>query len=646
MAALGSQSIASSYEQLLHVDRDGGGNTTTHVSLKDGDNGTTFGFTIATDALMMTSTNRLEFGDTGTYIHQSADGVLDLVSDTEIELTATTIDINGAVAMDGAMTGGTNITISGELDAATLDISGNADIDGTMEADAITIGGVTLAETIADTVGAMVSSNTETGIAVTYEDGDNTLDFVLGAAQTTVTSLLAADIKIGEDNETKIDFETPNEIHLYANNVEQVYVADNIFGPNADSDVDLGTTGERWKDAFVDSITVTGEIDGASLDIEGNADINGTTNLDAVDIDGAVQIDNTVTVGVNDAGHDVIYYGNAAGALAMWDASADSFLVRGATADAAGSSGTIVLQTAQVAVEDGDILGRIDFNSPLESSGSDAISVGASIYAEADGTFASGANATELVFGTTTNGAATEKMRITSAGNIGIGTASSQSPLQLGRVFGLAQDANSGYIGANFGDSTGGNYIVSQFANQIHFDSSAGKINFRTAVSGTAGNSITYTTAKTIDSVGNVTMPKQPAFQVIPSSAQENFAENSAVTIGFGSERFDQGGNFASNTFTAPVTGKYQMNVKIYLKNLESAYDYYELQIVSSNKTYYALFDLGGSGDPLYWVNQEAALVDMDANDTCQIKIQAGGTGGGADHDIDTHSVWSGFLAC
>ena len=101
MAALGSQSIASSYEQLLHVDADGGGNSTTHVSVKDGDNGTTFGFTIATDALMMSSTNRLEFGDTGTYIHQSADGVLDLVSDTELELNATTIDINGAVEISG-----------------------------------------------------------------------------------------------------------------------------------------------------------------------------------------------------------------------------------------------------------------------------------------------------------------------------------------------------------------------------------------------------------------------------------------------------------------------------------------------------------------------------------------------------------------
>ena len=78
------------------------------------------------------------------------------------------------------------------------------------------------------------------------------------AAITGVTSILATDIKIGEDDQTKIDFETADEIHFYAANVEQVYLADNIFGPQSDSDVDLGATGVRWKDAFVDSITVTG----------------------------------------------------------------------------------------------------------------------------------------------------------------------------------------------------------------------------------------------------------------------------------------------------------------------------------------------------------------------------------------------------
>ena len=70
---------------------------------------------------------------------------------------------------------------------------------------------------------------------------------------------MATDIKIGDDDQTKIDFETADEIHFYAANVEQVYVADNIFGPQSDSDVDLGTTGARWKDAYIDTITTTGQ---------------------------------------------------------------------------------------------------------------------------------------------------------------------------------------------------------------------------------------------------------------------------------------------------------------------------------------------------------------------------------------------------
>tara|TARA_B100000953_G_scaffold112709_1_gene92821 strand:- start:319 stop:1605 length:1287 start_codon:yes stop_codon:yes gene_type:complete len=173
-----------------------------------------------------------------------------------------------------------------KITAPTAYFSANVDIDGTLETDAITIDGATLAETISDTVGAMVGSNTESGIAVTYEDSDNTIDFVLGAAQTTITSLLATDIKIGEDDQTKIDFETADQIHFYANNAEQIYVADGILGPQTDSDVDLGTTGIRFKDAFVDSITVTGEIDGATLDISGNADIDGTLEADAITVDG------------------------------------------------------------------------------------------------------------------------------------------------------------------------------------------------------------------------------------------------------------------------------------------------------------------------------------------------------------------------
>jgi cytoskeletal protein CcmA (bactofilin family) len=182
--------------------------------------------------------------------------------------------------------------------ASSLDISGDADIDGTMEADAYTVNGTALDEFISDTVGAMVGSNTETGISVTYQDGDNTIDFALSAAQTTITSLLATDIKIGEDDQTKIDFETADEIHFYAANVEQVYLADNIFGPQSDSDVDLGSSSVRWKDAYVDSITVTGEIDGASLDISGNADIDGTLEADAITINGSAILAQATTSAV------------------------------------------------------------------------------------------------------------------------------------------------------------------------------------------------------------------------------------------------------------------------------------------------------------------------------------------------------------
>lgn len=73
----------------------------------------------------------------------------------------------------------------------------DAFFDGTVEADAFTVNGVSLSETIADTVGAMVSNNTETGITVTYEDSDNTLDFVVGTVaasnEVTVTANNTAD---------------------------------------------------------------------------------------------------------------------------------------------------------------------------------------------------------------------------------------------------------------------------------------------------------------------------------------------------------------------------------------------------------------------------------------------------------------------
>ena len=173
-----------------------------------------------------------------------------------------------------------------KITAPQVDFSADVDIDGTLEADAITVNGVALAESISDTVGAMVGSNTESGIAVTYDDSDNTLDFVLGTTQTTVTSLKNAALVIGRDADNDIDFATDNNIIFRTGGADQVKLIDGVLQPVTDSDVDLGTTGVRFKDAFVDTITATGEIDGASLDISGNADIDGTLEADAITIGG------------------------------------------------------------------------------------------------------------------------------------------------------------------------------------------------------------------------------------------------------------------------------------------------------------------------------------------------------------------------
>ena len=112
-----------------------------------------------------------------TVSYEDSDNTLDFVIGTLNQNTTGTA---------GGLTGTPNITV-GDVVAASLDISGNADIDGTLETDALTIDGTALNEYIADTVGAMVGSNTETGITVTYEDSDNTLDFVIGTLNQNTT---------------------------------------------------------------------------------------------------------------------------------------------------------------------------------------------------------------------------------------------------------------------------------------------------------------------------------------------------------------------------------------------------------------------------------------------------------------------------
>jgi hypothetical protein len=130
-------------------------------------------------------------------------------------------------------------------------------------------------------------------------------------------------------------------------------------------------------------------------------------------VDGATQLTGDVTVGVDNTGHDVKFFGATAGAYFEWDQSADELELRGGAA----TPGKLLLSTAEATVVDGNKLGQIDFQAPAET-GTDAIVVGASIVAEADATFSGAVNSTDLLFLTADSGAATEKFRIDSTGQV------------------------------------------------------------------------------------------------------------------------------------------------------------------------------------------------------------------------------------
>jgi len=254
------------------------------------DNDTTLTHTDGT-GLTLNSTNKLCFNDATQFIQGSSATVLSLGATDEIDLTATTIDVNATTLdISGDISiGGNIVTVSNtNIDllphgSGKIIMDGNGSTGGISVSDGLIdirtgTGAVAKvkfycedANQHAQTLQAQPHSASSSAVVV-LPIASGTLLGSGDAVSIKNSYLLDTDIKIGEDDETKIDFETADEIHFYAANVEQVYLADNIFGPQSDSDVDLGTTGVRWKDAYVDSVTVTDNVT-----IGGTLTVNGTT---------------------------------------------------------------------------------------------------------------------------------------------------------------------------------------------------------------------------------------------------------------------------------------------------------------------------------------------------------------------------------
>ena len=229
------------------------------------------------------------------------------------------------------------------------------------------------------------------------------------------------------------------------------------------------------------------------------------------------------------------------------------------------------------------------------------------------------------------NSADATAITITSAENVGIGTA---SPTAL-----------SNYTSVVANNSTGSMFeLMVGGTRTANMQTSASAMNIQTRTSIPMIFDTNSTEAMKIDANGHITKPLQPAFMAQLSGSQNNFAVGSVVTVAFATERFDQNADYNNSTytFTAPVTGKYQLNIGVNITNLDSASNYYQVQLITSNRTFYSTVDPDFGQDNDYFELQLAVLADMDASDTALVKVLQ--NNGDVQSDIDGSSAFSGYL--
>ena len=149
-----------------------------------------------------------------------------------------------------------------------------------------------------------------------------------------------------------------------------------------------------------------------------------------------------------------------------------------------------------------------------------------------------------------------------------------------------------------------------------------------------------------ISANNEITMSSQPAFQARLASNQTNIATGSAVTILYATEQFDANADYDNSnyTFTAPVTGKYQLSVQVLITTLDSAAAYYQIQLHTSNAIYYHTIDPDFGQDNAYHSFVVTALADMDASDTVSVKMYQ--SGGSSQTTFGGSSHFSGYLVC
>ena len=219
-----------------------------------------------------TTTDKVQFRDAAIYINSSADGQLDIVADTEVQIATTTVDLNGA-----------------------LDVSGTVVVAGALTGSS-TLQGTTITAT--------------TAFVPDAADGA-----ALGTTSLEFSDLYLADgavIGLGADQDVTLTHIADTGIRLNTNMQLQFYDASQFINAPSSTVLDINATDEV-------------ELNATLVDVNANLDVSGTLTQG-----GASQFNSTIIVGVDDTGYDVKLFGATSGAYMLWDESADDLKLVGA----------------------------------------------------------------------------------------------------------------------------------------------------------------------------------------------------------------------------------------------------------------------------------------------------------------------------
>jgi hypothetical protein len=304
---------------------------------------------------------------------------------------------------------GTGLSISGTtISVGTLnqDTTGNAATATALET-ARTIHGVSfdgtanidLSEVVQDTVGAMFSSNTETGITVSYEDGDGTIDLVVGTLnQDTTGNAATATALETARNIGGVSFDGSANINLPGVNTSgtqdtsgnaatatALATARTINGVSFDGTANVTTltagTGVSVSGTAVsigqavatsDDVTFADIAATGNVTITGNLDVNGTTTT--LDTTNSTIADRLIELGTGTSGTPandmgiVLERGSSDNAFIGWDESADKFLM-GTGSFTGASTGDLTVTTGTlVANLEGNVTGNLTGTADLATS--------------------------------------------------------------------------------------------------------------------------------------------------------------------------------------------------------------------------------------------------------------------------------------